>query len=63
MSLLACLPACLLPTLQVLSAVQQLLAVVSSAPGMTEEEKLGLVTAGADMLQNLLQGGQQQQQQ
>jgi hypothetical protein len=50
--------------LQVLSTVQQLLAVISSAPGMTEEQKLGLVTTGAEMLQNLLQaGGQQQQQQ
>jgi hypothetical protein len=54
---------CLPLPLQVLSAVQQLLAVVNSAPGMTDEEKLGLVTAGAEMLQSLLQGGQQQQQQ
>jgi hypothetical protein len=48
--------------LQVLSTVQQLLAVISSAPGMTEEQKLGLVTTGAEMLQNLLNAGQQQQQ-
>jgi hypothetical protein len=47
---------------QVLSTVQQLLAVISSAPGMTEEEKLGLISTGAEMLQNLLHPGQQQQQ-